>query len=297
MPPDSPRISVITPSYNQGHFIEETIRSVLQQNYPNLEFSVFDGGSTDQTVAVLKKYSAQLSFWRSERDGGQAAAINEGFRHATGDILCWLNSDDLHCPNTLSTVNGLLRDCLDQPVVVYGGCEMFNHGRPQTQIRQATPFSQKLLETVDFIDQPSVFWTRKAWEIVGPLDEGLHFGFDWEWFLRAGKACRFMATGALLSRYRIHPAHKSGTGGKKRWMELLEIVRRHSSSDVVHHYEYLVRKDSARWWLNKRMRLYLAFEGPFRAYADPAATLLSPPFWFLPAGIQRKILWQISGIR
>ena len=297
MTPASPRISVITPSFNQGHFIEETIRSVLQQNYPNLEFSVFDGGSVDQTVGVLKKYSAQLSFWRSEKDGGQAAAINEGFRRATGDILCWLNSDDLHYPNTLSTVNDLLRDCLDQPVVVYGGCEMFGHGTPQTELRRVTPFSRKLLETVDFIDQPSVFWTRKAWEIVGPLDESLHFGFDWEWFLRAAKICRFMATEALLSRYRIHPAHKSGTGGKKRWIELLAIVRRHSSPDVVHHYEYLVRSDSARWWLNKRMRLYLALKSRFRAYADPAATLLSPPFWFLPAGIQRKTLWRISGIR
>jgi glycosyltransferase involved in cell wall biosynthesis len=297
MSPDSPRISVITPSYNQGHFIEETIRSVLQQNYPNLEFSVFDGGSTDQTVGVLKKYSAQLSFWRSEKDGGQAAAINEGFRRATGDILCWLNSDDLHCANTLSTVDGLLRDCLDLPVIVYGGCEMFNHGMPQIELRRATPFSQKLLETVDFIDQPSVFWTRKAWEIVGPLDESLHFGFDWEWFLRAGKACRFMATEELLSRYRIHPAHKSGTGGKKRWIELLAIVRRHSSPEVIRHYEYLVRRDSARWWLNKRMRLSLALKGLLRVYADPAATLLSPPFWFLPTGIQRKTLWQISGIR
>src|ERR1700760_4112481 len=103
---NDPRISVITPSYNQGHFIEETIRSVLEQGYSNLEFSVFDGGSADQTVEVLKKYGAQLSFWRSERDEGQAAAINEGFRRATGDILCWLNSDDLQYRNTLSTVAG-----------------------------------------------------------------------------------------------------------------------------------------------------------------------------------------------
>jgi len=110
-----PRVSVITPSYNQGHFLEETIRSVLDQGYPNLEFSIFDGGSTDQTVEILKKYHGQLSFWRSEKDGGQAAAINEGFRRATGDILCWLNSDDLHYGNTLSTVAGLLSACLDQP--------------------------------------------------------------------------------------------------------------------------------------------------------------------------------------
>src|SRR5580704_11733393 len=207
-----PKVSVITPSYNQGHFIEETIRSVLEQGYPNLEFSIFDGGSTDRTVEILKKYHPQLSFWRSEKDGGQAAAINEGFRRATGDILCWLNSDDLHCGNTLLTVAGLLSADLDQPAVVYGGCEMFDDRTQAKEVRPAIPFSQQLLETVDFFDQPSVFWTRRAWEISGPLDETLNYSFDWEWFLRAGKVCRFTAADALLSRYRIHQTHKSATG-------------------------------------------------------------------------------------
>ena len=292
-----PRISVITPSYNQGQFIEETIRSVLEPRYPNLEYSVFDGGSTDGTVEVLKKYGEHLSFWRSERDEGQAAAINEGFRRATGDILCWLNSDDLYFGHTLGTVAGLLGSCLDQPAVVYGGCEMFDDQTHEKEVRPAMPFNQKLLEMTDFLDQPSVFWTRKAWEMVGPLDESLHYAFDWEWFLRAAKACRFISTGALLSRYRIHAAHKSSTGGKKRWIELLAVVRRHSSPVVVSHYEFLVERNAARWWLNKRMRLSLALKGPLRTFAGNVATLLSPPFWFLPAGVQRGTLWQISGIR
>jgi glycosyltransferase involved in cell wall biosynthesis len=292
-----PRVSVITPSYNQGKFIEETICSVLDQDYPNLEFSVFDGGSTDQTIQVLKKYSTRLSFWRSTPDKGQAAAINEGFAQATGDILCWLNSDDLHFEHTLAAVAGLLGSCLDQPVVVYGGCEMFDDRTGNKEVRPPIPFSQSLLETTDFIDQPSVFWTRKAWETVGRLDEGLHFAFDWEWFLRAGKTCRFIATDDLLSRYRLHEAHKSRTGGKTRSLELLTIVRRHSSPVVVRHYEFLEARSFARWWLNKRMRLLLALEGPLGGFADKLATFLSPPFWFLPTGIERKTLWQISGIR
>jgi glycosyltransferase involved in cell wall biosynthesis len=292
-----PRISVITPSYNQGQFIEETIRSVLDQGYPNLELSIFDGGSTDQTTEILQKYSARLSFWRSSKDAGQAAAINEGFHRATGDILCWLNSDDLHFGNTLSTVADLLDPCLNQPVVVYGGCEMFDDRTGKKEVRPAIPFNQSLLETTDFIDQPSVFWTRKAWETVGSLDESLHFGFDWEWFLRAGKTCRFIKSDALLSRYRFHPGHKSGTGGKTRWLELLTIVRRHSPPDVVRHYEFLEVKSSARWWLNKRMRLFLALKGRHAGFADHAATFFSPPFWLLPTGIERRTLWQISGIR
>ncbi len=288
---------MITPSYNYGQFIEETMRSVLEQGYPNLEFSVFDGGSTDRTVEILKKYSTRLSFWRSGKDKGQAAAINEGFRRATGDILCWLNSDDLHFGNTLSTVADLLGPYLGQPVVLYGGCEVFDDRTHKREVRPAALFSQELLETVDFLDQPSVFWTRKAWEIVGPLDESFRYGFDWEWFLRAGKNCRFTATDALLSRYRIHGQHKSGTGGKNRWLELLAVVRRHSSPVVVDHYEFLARRSTARWWLNKRMRLFLALKGVLHGLAVPVATLLSPPFWFLPTGIQRKTLWQISGIR
>lgn len=292
-----PSVSVVTPSFNQGRFIEETIQSVLEQRYPKLEFSVFDGGSTDQTIRVLRKYSADLTFWRSEKDRGQAAAINEGFQRATGDIFCWLNSDDLHLVHTLSTVAGLLRSLLDLPIVLYGGCEIFDDRTHRREIRTAIPFSRELLQTVDFFDQPSVFWTRKAWEIVGPLDETLHYGFDWEWFLRAAKLCRFISTDALLSRYRLHEAHKSGTGGGKRWTELLTIVRRHSSQAVVSHYEFLLHRDPARWWLNKRMRLFLALQRLLRGFADPVANTLSPPFWFLPSGIQRKMLWQISGIR
>jgi len=292
-----PRVSVITPSYNQGRFIEETIRSVTRQRYPNLEFSVFDGGSTDGTVDILKRHSAELSFWRSEKDGGQAAAINEGFRRATGEILCWLNSDDLHLAKTLSIVADALRESIDQPVIFYGGCELFDDRTRKVEMRPALVFDPVLLETVDFFDQPSVFWTRKAWDAVGPLDEKLHFGFDWEWLLRAAKICRFIRSDAVLSRYRIHSGHKSGTGGARRWVELCDVVRRHSPPVVISHYEFLRRNDAARWWLNKRMRLFLCMEKVLHGFSDPVANLLSPPFWFLPSGIQRNVLWQISGIR
>ena len=294
---DDLRISVVTPSYNQGQFLEETIRSVFEQNYPNLEYAVLDAGSTDGTIEILRKYDSQLSFWRSEADGGQAAAINEGFRRASGDILCWLNSDDLHGATTLKTVAQLIGSRLDRPVVLYGGCEVFDDRTRWREVRPAMSFSRELLETVDFLDQPSVFWTRRAWEMVGPLDETLHYGFDWEWFLRASRICRFVATDAVLSRYRFHSGHKSGTGGKRRWSELLEIVRRHSSPAVVRHYEFLLRNGPALWWLNKRMRTAQKIRAVFPSFGDKVATLLSPPFWVLPKGLSREMLWRISGIR
>ena len=123
------------------------------------------------------------------------------------------------------------------------------------------------------------------------------YGFDWEWLLRASRICRFVAIDAVLARYRIHEAHKSGTGGDRRWLELCDVVRRHSSPAVIEHYEFLQRNHAARWWLNKRMRVFLRLRRTLKKFADPVANLMSPPFWFLPAGIQRDTLWQISGIR
>ena len=292
-----PRISVVTPSYNQGQFIEQTILSVLGQKYSDLEYQILDGGSQDGTVTILQKYDADLVFWRSGKDSGQAAAINEGFRRSSGDIFCWLNSDDLYLPDALNTVAKTFAGHLDQPLIVYGGCELFDDRTGVCELRPAVSFDPALLAVSDFLDQPSTFWTRKAWEIVGPLDESLRYGFDWEWFIRASRVCRFVSVDQTLSRYRIHPLHKSGSGGKKRWFELLKIVRMHSSTDVIRNYEYLLANDSARWWLNKRMRLERTIRVVAPGAAALVANLLSPPFWFVPPGISREMLWKISGIR
>jgi len=292
-----PGISVVTPSYNQGRFIEQTILSVLEQKYPGLEYLILDGGSQDGTVKILQEYDANLTFWRSGKDRGQAAAINEGFQRSSGKILCWLNSDDLYLTHTLRTIGNILADRLDEPLIVYGGCELFDDRTQAKELRPAVAFDGALLAVSDFLDQPSVFWTRKAWEMVGPLDESLHYGFDWEWFLRASKVCRFISIDQTLSRYRIHAGHKSGSGGKTRWLELLKIVRIHSPLDVLQGYEYLLESDSARWWLNKRMRIEQMIRKVVPGLAGGVATLLSSPFWFLPHGISRKMLWKISGIR
>jgi glycosyltransferase involved in cell wall biosynthesis len=292
-----PIFSVVTPSYNQGRFIEQTILSVLEQNHPAVEYLILDGGSNDGTVEILQRYHTRLSFWRSGKDRGQAAAINEGFQRSSGNILCWLNSDDLYLKQTLKIVACVLAARVEEPLVVYGGCELFNDRARFSEIRPAVPFSRDLLATTDFLDQPSVFWTRRAWEVVGPLDESLHYVFDWEWFLRASKVCRFIPIGEVLSRYRIHAGHKSGAGGKTRWLELLKIVRAHSSPDVIRNYEYLLRNDMARWWLNKRMRFEQMIRKVAPSVAGSAATLLSPPFWFVPQRVSRETLWKISGIR
>jgi glycosyltransferase involved in cell wall biosynthesis len=293
-----PVISIVTPSFNQGRFLRETIDSVLTQGYPKLEYLVLDGGSTDESVDVIKGRQEQLAFWRSEADAGQPAAINQGFSRARGEVMGWLNSDDLYLKGTLRTVTQALSGCLQEAVVLYGGCELFQDGGSGKELRLAVAFDRGRLEIADFIDQPSVFFTRAAWERVGPLDESLHYAFDWDWFLRAARCCRFQACDRVLSRYRIHRQHKTGTGGLRRWEEMSEVVRRHSPDEVVRHYQYMLACPDARWWLNKRMRLTQILGQILPGKISGAlGTLCAPPFWFLPDGISRAMLWEISGIR
>jgi glycosyltransferase involved in cell wall biosynthesis len=293
-----PSISIVTPSFNQARFLGQTLDSVLTQSYPNLECLVMDGGSTDDSVAVIRAREKQLAFWRSEPDNGQPEAINQGFQRAKGAILGWLNSDDLYLNDTLQTAANELAGSVDDPVVLYGGCELFQDPGDRTELRPAVPFDEKRLQITDFIDQPSVFLTRAAWERVGPLDESLHYAFDWEWFLRAAKCCRFQRCEKILSRYRIHRQHKTGTGGLRRWEEMSEVVRRHSPDMVVAHYQYLLACPDARWWLNKRMRLAQIFRRVLPHSAGGVlGTICAPPFWVLPPTISRALLWEISGIR
>ncbi len=295
---DCPRISIVTPSFNQGKFLAATLESVLGQGYPALEYLVMDGGSEDNSVEVIRKRESELRFWRSKRDRGQAAAINEGFARCSGVISGWLNSDDLYTPETFSEVAAVLAKITDQPVVMYGGCELFNDSERSCEVRPAVPFDSELLLVTDYLDQPSVFWTRAAWELVGPLDESLHYAFDWDWFLRAARSCQFICSDKVLSQYRIHSEHKSGTGGAERWRELVEVVRRHSSDRVTDHYRYLTGHPIAHWWLNKRMRFAQTLGKVLpKSFADLLASAASPPFWQLPKGIDPEVLWRISGIR
>jgi glycosyltransferase involved in cell wall biosynthesis len=255
-----------------------------------------DGGSTDNSVAEIRAREDSLAYWQSEPDNGQPAAINQGFARARGSILGWVNSDDLYLSGTLRTVADRLDGFLGEPVVLYGGCELFRGS--SVELRPAIPFDEARLQITDFLDQPSVFFTRTAWERVGPLDESLHFAFDWDWFLRAAKICRFLRCDQTLSRYRIHAAHKTGTGGLPRWEEMSEVVRRHSPDSIVRHYQYLLACPDARWWLNKRMRLAQLFRRILPdSIGDALGTFCAPPFWLLPDGISRPILWEISGIR
>jgi glycosyltransferase involved in cell wall biosynthesis len=234
-----PKISVITPSYNQGIYIEETIQSVLNQNYPNLEYIIIDGGSNDSTVEVIKKYESKIDFWVSEKDKGQADAINRGFAKATGDILCWLNSDDYFFPETLKYVASQLN--IEKKEILFGEVDhIFEPDKAVKHSNVKNKFDNYNLELYDYIIQPGSFWTKKVWESTGVVDENLHFVFDWEWFLRAKKNnSEFKYSNKVMSMYRVHAAHKTSNGGEKRQKEIEYILKKYSGEKMLKAFIFM----------------------------------------------------------
>lgn len=254
----------MTPSFNQGKFIEETILSIIGQGYPNLEYIIIDGGSTDETVEVIKKYERHLTYWVSEKDNGQSHAINKGFSIASGDILGWLNSDDMYMPSAFSYVASMIK--VDYAGIYFGNCIHFKEG-PEELFSSGSNVIRASMDArlafSDYIIQPSAFWTRSTLQKVGPLREDLHFGFDWEWFLRAESyGVSFHGVSKCLSMYRFHDTHKSGTGGSERQKEISLVYDMYSKHAGI-LYKKLVSEDidlntfKNKMLLRMLMRLHL----------------------------------------
>jgi glycosyltransferase involved in cell wall biosynthesis len=182
-----PKISIVTPSYNQGQYIEETIRSVLLQRYPNLEYVIMDGASTDGSVEIIKKYAPWLTHWISEPDHGQGYAINAGWQRGTGIILAWLNSDDLLIPNTLQSVASVFHSNKDAGFV-HGIGELIDQDSRVLGTFFGSEFDLEatLLSSRNCVAQPSAFISRHALNRVGSLNGELHMSMDWDLWLRIG---------------------------------------------------------------------------------------------------------------
>ncbi|WP_052672341.1 glycosyltransferase family 2 protein [Aliterella atlantica] len=220
-----PKISVVTPSYNQDQFIEATISSVLMQNYPNLEYIIIDGGSTDKSVEIIRKYEQYLTYWVSEKDRGQSHAINKGFAKSTGDILCWINSDDLLKPGTLDFVARSFSDT-SIPAWLIGCSEIINSTGSVIKLKTPKNLSLKsmLLWHKNWFSQQSTFWTQPMWEIAGDLDETLYYAMDFSLWINMFRCSSPIIVEDILSCYRFQDRAKCLVQPDKAFAEILVVL-------------------------------------------------------------------------
>ena len=238
-----PKISLVTPSYNQGPYLEQTIRSVLDQGYPNLEYIVVDGGSTDESLDVIKKYEKHLAWWVSEKDRGQTDAINKGIARCTGDIFGYINSDDLLAPNSLKRVAQMWGE---GATWVVGWCRYLEEGDGDYpyMVREYRRPHDWFLDNP--IPQQSSFFARRYLDEIGPFRQDLHYCFDYEYWMRL----RFVAgqtpwvVRQCLSAFRLHDASKTMTVWPKFEREFEQIW--------AEYEKYLSRRDRFKVWAGRR---------------------------------------------
>lgn len=271
-----PLVSIVTPSFNQVRFLEATIRSVLEQDYPNLEYIIIDGGSTDGSVDIIRKYSEGLesrsnllenrqpaaglhkvNYWVSEKDKGQTDAINKGFARARGDILAWLNSDDTYEPGAVSAAVKYLQE---HPEVglVYGDANFIDEaGRVIGKFAARQTDYTRLRRGYVHIPQQAAFFRADLWREVGPLDPSFYFAMDYDLWVRLAARAPIHYTPQLWANFRLHASGKTITADDRCWPEMIRIHRRDGGgwfSLIV--AKYYVRKVVAPL-LNWRRRLQM----------------------------------------
>ena len=231
-----PRVSLVTPSYNAAPYLRAAIESVLEQDYPNIEYLVMDGGSTDGTVELLREYDDRLS-WVSEKDAGQADAIARGFEKTTGSILGWLNADDVLKPGAIRTV---VETFLAHPEValVYGNADFIDaKGRIIGPCTVVEPHRlNRLLYYGDYIIQPAAFFSRQAYQSVGGLDKSLHWAMDWDLWIRLAQKFELLYIGKTMASYRWLGSNKTAEGGFDRLEEVEAVARRYGCKGLPAYF-------------------------------------------------------------
>lgn len=218
-----PKISIITPCFNQAEFLPFAIESVISQEYPNLEYIIIDGGSTDGSLDIIKQYEDHISYWQSGKDSGQSDAINQGFKKATGDIVAWLNSDDLYLPGAIKHA----AECFtsdSQLDLLYGDCVFIDeNGQFIRYFTECEPYCPKRIRTYsDFIMQPTTFFKRATLFHIGLLNSSLFYTMDWDLWARFAKAdAKVRYTPRVQAANREYDDSKTSSGGIRRLREIL----------------------------------------------------------------------------
>ena len=257
-----PLVTVVTPSYNQGAFIRATIESVLSQDYPRLEYIIMDGGSTDETAQIVKEYASRLT-WISEKDRGQAHAINKGFRIAKGEIISWLNSDDFYLPGAVSHAVEALEQAPEAGAVYGEGYLIDKDGQVTGRFPCTEPFNLwKLVYLSDYILQQTVFFRKAVIDELGYLNEDLHYTLDWDILIRIGQRYPLQYISEYMGCLREYPQAKSFSGGAPRIREIGAMLRSHTGMRYPPGYFVYGLDTYTQIWCSYIDRLAPAWLGP-----------------------------------
>lgn len=252
-----PLVSIVTPSYNQARFLEETIRSVLGQDYERIEYIIVDGGSTDGSLEIIRRYADRLAWWVSEPDGGQTDAINKGFSHAKGQILAWLNSDDTYRPGAVSEAVAYLLAHPEAAMVYGDACFIDENGNETGKFPARQTDYRRLRRGYVHIPQQAAFFRADLWRKVGPLDPSFYFAMDYDLWVRLAKLAPLHYLPQTWANFRLHQSGKSVISDDRCWPEMLRVHRREGGS----WFSWLVFKAKIRpliyAWLPLRIRLWL----------------------------------------
>ena len=255
--PASPKISIVTPSYNQGQFLEASIRSVLDQSYPNIEYIAVDGGSKDSSAEILKKYERHFAWWVSEKDKGHAEALNKGFAHATGEILAWLNSDDIYLPNAVAEAVAVLQ-AHPEVGMVYGDADLIdNSGARVGQFASRQTDYRRMLRGSVHIPQATTFFRADLWRQVGPLDLSLFFSFDYDWWVKIAKVSQVLYVPKRWAQFRIHDDGKTLVNDDRCYPDMLRVLEREGGGWLSWLRLRMIARRVFYSWLPWKFRLRL----------------------------------------
>src|SRR3990172_5863462 len=258
-----PLVSIVPPSFNQRRFLEETILSVLNQDYAPLEYIIVDGGSSDGSVEIIRHYADRLAWWVSEPDQGQTDAINKGFARARGDVLAWLNSDDTYLPDTISQAVATLQ-AHPEAGMVYGDANLVDEqGTVIGKFPARQTDYQRLRRGYVHIPQQAAFFRAELWRQVGPLDPSFYFAMDYDLWVRLARISALHYTPRLWANFRLHGGGKSVVADERCWPEMLRVHQRGGGRPFSWLYFKARVRPLVYGWLPIQMRLWLRQHLPF----------------------------------
>lgn len=292
----NPLVSIVTPSYNQADYLEQTIQSVLGQDYPRIEYLLVDGASTDRSVEIIKKYAGSLAWWVSEKDRGQGDAINKGLARANGEIAAWLNSDDYYLPGAVSSAVNVFKENPDA-LLVYGNMRAVDENGQTLNVLKYRQYSLEDLLCFQIIGQPAVFFRREAFENAGKLDISFHYMLDHHLWIRIARQGTILHVPRVWAAARFHPQAKNRQLAVEFGREAFRILEWSKEQHELSETLDMVRMRSQASAYRVDARYLLDGGRPFSALrAWFIALFIHPPTALRRLNILVSAILQITGL-